>query len=74
MNTDYINEINEAENFLKDHEDDAKLFALLWKVTKNCHSHSERWSMIYDFMDKYYPTFTGSVVTGLAYLCEVNNE
>jgi hypothetical protein len=70
MNTNYAPEIATANQFVIDHKYDIKLQAMLREAAYSKYSHSERWSMIYDYIVENYPGATGTVVTGLAYWCE----
>lgn len=70
LNTNYAPEIATANQFVIDHKYDTKLMGILREASSSQYSHSERWSMIYDYIEEHYPGATRSVVTGLAYRCE----
>lgn len=66
----YQNEIATAHKFVIDHNYDSNLLRFLENMKDESLMHSDRWSMIYDFMKEYYPDQPGSIITGLAYLVE----
>ena len=67
----YANEIATANNFLEKHKDDKELHQLLMNLRSPYYIHSERWSVIYDYIDEHYPThIIGDLVTGLTYYIE----
>lgn len=72
MNSNYKNEIASAHKFLIDHSYDGDLrhFIIQMEANSDLYSHSEKWSIIYDWMQKHYPEATGSLITGLCYYCE----
>jgi len=71
-NTNYAPEIATANQFIIDHNYDAKLIGFLRDRQENLHkeTHSDRWSLIFDFMSENYPGATGSLITGLSYYVE----
>ena len=66
-NHNYTAEIVMANQFVIDHNRDHKFMAMLRECKEGNYSHSERWSMIYDYCEEHYPGATGSLITGLAY-------
>lgn len=72
MNSNYKNEIASAAKFLCDHSYDGELRTFIYEMMENENnlSHSDRWSMIYDWMQEHYPEVTGSLITGLVYYME----
>ena len=59
-----------AQKFINEHKDDIALNNLLARARDRNIMHSDRWSMIYDYMAKNYPEVTGFIITGLTYNCE----
>lgn len=72
MNSNYMPEIASAHQFLINHSYDGDLrhFITQMEVNSDLYSHSEKWSIIYDWMKEHYPEVTGSLITGLVYYCE----
>lgn len=67
----YENEIATAHRFVVDHNVDAKLQNFLHNMRYRTDlTHSDRWSLCYDFLNENYPEASGTVVTGLAYWLE----
>lgn len=71
-NTNYAPEMYRANEFILNHSYDGDLRAFLYEMTYNTEgwSHSDRWSVIYDWMQEHYPEATGSLITGLTYYVE----
>lgn len=69
-NHNYTTEIIMANQFVIDHNTDYKLMGMLREAKDSKYSHSERWSMIWDYCAEHYPGATGTLITGLAYWCE----
>ena len=67
----YANEVATAYQFIIEHNTDIKLQNFLHNMRYRTDlTHSDRWSLCYDFLKKHYPAATDSIVTGLAYLLE----
>ena len=67
----YANEIATAHQFVIEHNDDCEFLEFLAEIRERKDlTHSDRWSLIYDYMQRSYPAATGSIVTGLAYYLE----
>lgn len=67
----YQNEIASAHKFIIDHNADTSLNAFLQEMERNISlSHSDRWSLCFDFLSENYPEATGALVTGLTYWLE----
>jgi len=67
----YANEIATAHKFVVDHGSDAELQCFLYELRfRKDLTHSDRWSLCYDFLKENYPEATGSIVTGLSYWVE----
>lgn len=70
-NSLYANEIASAHLFVIEHNNDIDFMNFLREMKENRDLlHSDRWSLIYDYMKENYPEVTGSIVTGLAYWVE----
>ena len=70
-NSLYANEIATAHQFVIEHNTDIKLQNFLHDMRyKTDLTHSDRWSLCYNFLKENYPAATGSIVTGLAYYLE----
>ena len=73
-NTNYKSEMASAHKWILEHNNDLELQLFLNQlreaVNNPTFSHSDRWSITYDWMQEHYPEVTGSIVTGLAYWCE----
>lgn len=71
-NINYAPEIATANAFIEEHRHDMKLRGFLRdrKDNLNRETHSERWSLIFDWMAEHYPGASGTLVTGLAYWME----
>lgn len=66
----YANEIATANRFITEHSNDNKLIEFIGEVSgrRRFYTHSDVWSMCYDFLTENYPEVaTGSLVTGFAY-------
>lgn len=70
LNTNYTSEILAAQKFINEHKDDIALKELLVRARSRNLIHSDRWSMIYDFITEYYPNEPSIIITGLTYSCE----
>ena len=71
-NTNYMSEIVSANQFIIDHSYDRELRVFINEMQHNTKGwlHSDRWSVIYDWMQEHYPEAAGSLITGLCYYCE----
>lgn len=49
---------------------DSKLDTLLLQLESKQYTHSDRWSIIYGFIQENYPDADSQIITGLAYLVE----
>lgn len=70
LNTNYSGEIKDAQDWIIDHNTDAKLLTFLREMENPIYTHGERWSMIFDWMLEHYPGVTGTLITGLTYWVE----
>lgn len=66
----YETEMNAARDFIEKHKTDVTFMSYYEKIKDSSLMHSERWSLIYDFMAIHYPETRGAIVTGLVYLME----
>lgn len=67
----YQNEIASAHKFIVDHNVDASLNNFLREMERRTSlTHSDRWSLCFDFLSENYPEATGTIVTGLTYWLE----
>lgn len=73
-NTNYAPEIATAHQWILDHNNDLDLHYFLRElgdtVNNSNYTHSDRWSMVYDWMAEHYPEATGSLITGITYWAE----
>lgn len=69
-NSLYQDEIATARNFVIDRNYDSNLLRFLENMKDESFMHSDRWSMIYDFMKEYYPGQPSPIITGLSYWVE----
>lgn len=67
---DYSVEKIMAHEFMISHSADQQFMDMLNDVQSLKYTHSDRWSIIYDYMKEHYPSATGSLITGLAYYVE----
>ena len=66
----YMSEITAAHNFILDHPNDIKLSNFIMYVSRTPNLiHSDRWSLVYDFMKENYPN-NMDLVTGMTYWLE----
>lgn len=66
----YASEIAAADNFIKNNRFDIKLSGFLRSLEGNVKlMHSDRWSLVYDFMQSNYPDKM-DLVTGITYWLE----
>ena len=72
QNSEYSEEMREAQEFLNEHDGDNKLIILFSDLKRSRKIHSMRWSEIYDFMAIHYPDNL-RIVTGLCYLTEADD-
>ena len=72
MKEDYSAEKIMANEFIISHNADIDFMNFLSERRTNLwrESHSDRWSLIYDYMGEHYPSATGTLITGLAYYLE----
>ena len=70
--TNYTQEKIMAHQFIIDHSYDGDLRTFIYEMQHNTDGwlHSDRWSVIYDWMQEHYPEATGSLITGICYFCE----
>lgn len=59
-----------AREFIISHNADEQLMDMLNDVRSMKYTHSEKWSIIYDFMKEHYPSATGTLITGMTYYVE----
>ena len=69
-NTNYAPEIATAYQFALQHNNDIDFMNMLHEVSNCKYIHSDRWSIIYDWMMEHYPEATGTIITGLSYWVE----
>ena len=71
-NTNYAPEMYQANEFIIKHNDDGELRTFIYEMQHNTNGwlHNDRWSIIYDWMQKHYPEATSSLITGLCYYVE----
>lgn len=69
-NYDYSRELIMANEFVISHNADQQFLDMLEDLKSSKYCHSDRWSVIYDYMKEHYPSATGSLITGLAYWIE----
>lgn len=69
---DFERDIKLAQNFLEKHKDDIKLKEFLKMVKSSKQIHSQKWSMIFDYMYDNYKDecMNTTITTGLSYLVE----
>ena len=65
----YEKEMEAAKKFIADHKVDITFMNYYEKIKDSSLMHSEKWSLMYDFMASHYPE-ERTVVTGLVYLME----
>lgn len=72
MKEDYSTEKILAHEFIISHNADINFMNFIAERRTNLwrESHSDRWSLIYDYMKEHYPSATGTLITGLAYYLE----
>lgn len=66
----YEEEINLAAEFRLDHTWDANFSKFFTNIANSSLMHSERWSLIFDYMKRNYPDADSRIITGLVYLSE----
>lgn len=66
----YENEIDLAAEFRLDHLWDKNFIRFFTNIASSSLMHSERWSLIFDYMKRNYPDVDSKVITGLVYLSE----
>ena len=61
-----------ANEFIISHNADSDFMNFLEERRQNLmrETHSERWSIIFEYMKEHYPAGTGMLITGLAYYLE----
>ena len=69
-NHNYTSEIVMANQFVIDHNKDYKFMGVLRELKEGNYSHSEKWSILYDYCEENYPGATGTLITGLTYWLE----
>lgn len=72
MNSNYAPEIASASKFIIDHNYDGDLRWFIRNMMEEGDNltHSERWSIVYDWMQEHYPEATGNLITGITYYLE----
>ena len=65
----YEGEVARAYTFLNIHNDDKELNGLMNTLKFYKMLHSDRWSLLYDFLSKHYPDDL-DLATGLTYVAE----
>ena len=70
MKKDYSAELIMANEFVISHNADQQFLDMLEDLKSSKYCHSDRWSIIYDYMKENYPSATGTLITGLAYWIE----
>lgn len=72
LNTNYAPEIATANDFIINHNNDIDFMNFLQERKNNLANemHSDRWSLVYDYLNEHYPDAAGAVVTGIAYWLE----
>lgn len=66
----YANEIATANLFIVEHSWDTNFMNLLSQLKDKSYTHSDRWSIIYDYMKDNYSIDDGRLITGLSYWIE----
>lgn len=66
----YMNEIATAGTFVREHSNDLGLKKLIEDLKHPYYTHSDRWSIIYDYLNEHYDNLPDGVVTGLSYYVE----
>lgn len=68
----YKEEIEYAQRFLNKHKDDTELRNFLKMVKASKEIHSQKWSMVFDYMYDHYKDecMHTSITTGLSYLVD----
>ena len=63
-------EVKLAQKFLEKHKDDKDLIQFLSAVRASNDIHSQKWSMVFDYMYEHYKKecMETSITTGLSYL------
>ena len=63
-------EVKLAQKFLEKHKDDKDLIQFLAAVRASNDIHSQKWSMVFDYMYEHYKKecMETSITTGLSYL------
>jgi hypothetical protein len=70
-NKNYKAEITMANKFVVENNTNPILNKFLIEMREMSYlSHSDRWSVCYDFLAKNFPEATGTLVTGLTYWLE----
>ncbi len=66
-NHNYTAEILMAKQFIINHSNDMNFLAMLEECMDSKYTHSDRWSMVYDYCAEHYPEASGALITGLSY-------
>lgn len=67
----YANEIATANKFILDHSFDLELKNFINEmIGKQYLTHSDRWSICYDWLSEHYPEDYKNIVTGFTYYLE----
>lgn len=69
----YDEEIQLAKKFYLDNIGDNNLRTFFNNIKNSSLMHSEKWSLIFDYIKRNYPYVDGKVITGLVYLAEEGN-
>lgn len=72
LNNNYSAEKAIATKFIQEHNYDFNLLSMIDYLIKNkpIMTYSERWGYIYDWMQKFYPEASGTLITGFARMIE----
>ena len=60
----------EVKEFLDKHRYNIELMSFIANLRNRVMMHSDRWSMVYDFLQEFDPEATGTIVTSLTYWIE----
>ena len=66
----YEEEIDLAAEFRLAHAWDTNFSKFFTNIANSSLMHSERWSLIFDYMKRNYPNTDSRIITGLVYLSE----
>ena len=66
----FSKEIALAEDFIAKHNRDNEFMGFLRELKNGGYSHSEKWSLLYDYCEDRFGTNDGKLITGLTYHLE----